>query len=167
MRESLDLERAWTAIIVGLMLLLTGYMAMQLGVIPAVWSDDQATVTISDNGDERLTVDAEVADTYDQRYTGLSEHDSLEPNTGMLFVHWREAERTYVMRGMDFDIDIIFIGADQRVTTIHHAEAPGPGEDGEELQYTGDARWVLEVPAGTVEEAGIVDGDRVEIDTDP
>jgi len=42
MRESLDLERAWTAIIVGLMLLLTGYMAMQLGVIPAVWSDDQA-----------------------------------------------------------------------------------------------------------------------------
>ena len=135
-----------------------------LGVLPQPWSDDRAEVRIvGDDGTTKVTIDAEVADTARERYVGLSEHDSLEPGEGMLFVHAVERERTYVMRDMDFDIEMLFVGADGEVTTIHHARAPEPGEDGEELRYTGRAKWVLEVPAGTVEEAGIDVGDEVQI----
>jgi uncharacterized membrane protein (UPF0127 family) len=82
----------------------------------------------------------------------------------MLFIHNTEDDRTYVMREMDFDIDIVFIGADREITAIRHARAPGPDEDGEELRYSGRAKWVLEVPRGYTNETGIEVGDEIEID---
>jgi len=82
----------------------------------------------------------------------------------MLFVHNQERDLTYVMREMDFDIDIIFINADREITTIHHARAPGPDEDGNDLEYSGRGKWVLEVPRGYANETGIEVGDEVEID---
>ncbi|OLZ42014.1 hypothetical protein A6E15_13960 [Natrinema saccharevitans] len=112
----------------------------------------------------KAAVDVEVADDRSERYTGLSDHDSLERGNGMLFVHNREQELTYVMREMDFDIDIIFIDADREITRIHHARAPEPGEDGNDLEYSGRGKWVLEVPRGYANETGIEVGDRVEID---
>ncbi|ELZ11188.1 hypothetical protein C478_12285 [Natrinema thermotolerans DSM 11552] len=126
-------------------------------------SDDGAT----DDGtsaEPKAVVDVEVADDRSERYTGLSDHDTLERGNGMLFVHNREQELTYVMREMDFDIDIIFIDADGEITQIHHARAPEPGEDGEDLEYSGRGKWVLEVPRGYANETGIEVGDRVEID---
>ncbi|WP_255193057.1 DUF192 domain-containing protein [Natronobeatus ordinarius] len=145
--------------------LVVAVVLVGLGVLPQLWGDDRAEVRIvGDDGATKATVDAEVADTPRERYVGLSDHDSLEPGEGMLFVHATEGERTYVMRDMDFDIDIIFVGADGEITTIHHARAPGPSEDGEDLRYTGQAKWVLEVPAGTVEEAEIEVGDEIRID---
>ncbi len=157
-------SRVYTVLLVGVLLVVTGVVLVQLSILPVPWTADQGTVTIhGEDGTEKLAVEVEVADTWQERYTGLSEHDSLEEGQGMLFVHGSEDERTYVMRDMDFDIDIIFIGADGQLTTIHHAEAPGPGEDGEDLQYTGEAKWVLEVPAGTVNESGVEVGDEVAI----
>ncbi|MFP9190269.1 DUF192 domain-containing protein [Natronosalvus vescus] len=161
----MSLRRAWSALVVGFVLLAVVYGLIQLSILPVPWTDDTAEVTVvGDDGTTKLVVEVEVADTWEERYTGLSDHDSLEPGTGMLFVHRNEDERTYVMRDMDFDIDIIFIGADREITTIHHARAPEPGEDGEELRYSGDAQWVLEVPSGTVNDSSIEVGDRVEID---
>nr|WP_255681813.1 DUF192 domain-containing protein [Natrinema sp. SYSU A 869] len=116
------------------------------------------------NRDAKAVVDVAVADDASERYTGLSDHDSLESGNGMLFVHDEEQDLTYVMREMDFDIDIIFINADREITTIHHARAPGPDEDGEELRYSGRGKWVLEVPRGYANETGIEVGDEVEID---
>ncbi|PGF15496.1 hypothetical protein CP556_04705 [Natrinema sp. CBA1119] len=112
----------------------------------------------------KAVVDVEVADDSNERYTGLSDHESLEPGNGMLFIHNQEQELTYVMREMDFDIDIIFINADREITTIHHARAPGPDEDGNDLEYSGRGKWVLEVPRGYANETGIEVGDEVEID---
>ncbi|WIV68390.1 DUF192 domain-containing protein [Natrialbaceae archaeon AArc-T1-2] len=135
-----------------------------LGFLPAPWHEDQTEVRIVDDGTTKAVVDAEVADTYRDRYVGLSEHDSLEDGEGMLFVHGSEDERTYVMREMAFDIDIVFIGADGEITTIHHARAPEPGEDGEELRYSGRAKWVLEVPRSYTNETDVEVGDEVRID---
>ncbi|WP_226040394.1 DUF192 domain-containing protein [Natrinema sp. DC36] len=112
----------------------------------------------------KAVVDVEIADDRQERYTGLSDHESLEPGNGMLFVHNQERDLTYVMREMDFDIDIIFINADREITTIHHARAPGPDEDGNDLEYSGRGKWVLEVPRGYANETGIEVGDEVEID---
>jgi len=68
------------------------------------------------------------------------------------------------MRKMDFPIDMIFVGADRRITAIHHARAPGPNEDGDDIQYSGRAKYVLEVPRGFANETGLSVGDRIEID---
>ncbi|MBZ6493669.1 DUF192 domain-containing protein [Natrinema longum] len=130
-------------------------------------SDDSTDETDGTDGNERepkAVVDVEVADDRAERITGLSNHDSLERGTGMLFIHSSEDEQTYVMREMDFDIDIIFIGADREITTIHHARAPGPDENGNDLQYSGRGKWVLELPRGYTNETGIEVGDEVEID---
>jgi uncharacterized membrane protein (UPF0127 family) len=82
----------------------------------------------------------------------------------MLFVFDREGERTFVMRDMDFPLDIIFIGADGRITQIHHAPVPPPNtSEGELTPYRGQAKWVLEVQRGYTEQNNITTGNLVEI----
>jgi len=69
-----------------------------------------------------------------------------------------------VMRDMDFPIDIVFVDAEGRITTIHHARAPREGEDGNDLRYPGRGKYVLEVPRGYTNATGIDEGDRIEIE---
>lgn len=151
--------------LVTLVLVLVATIVVGLGLVAVPLGEDHAEVrVIGTDGEPKATVDAEVASTYHERYTGLSEHESLDVGEGMLFVHADERERTYVMRDMAFDIDIVFVGADREITAIEHARAPEPGEDGADRRYTGVARWVLEVPRGYVDETGMTVGDRVEIE---
>ena len=180
------LERVWKGLLVVTVLAAVGVVLVQAGLVSAPWGPDAGEVRVLDGGSDdgspaeadtesngsagdgdsepKAVVDVEVADSSRERYTGLSDHDSLESGNGMLFVHDREQNLTYVMREMDFDIDIIFINADREITAIRHARAPGPNEDGENLQYSGRGKWVLEVPRGYANETGIEVGDEVEID---
>lgn len=139
-------------------------LAYQLGALAIITgSEDHATVTISDEGGETLaTVETEVADTPPERYTGLSDHESLGENEGMLFVFERESTQSFVMRDMAFPIDMIFIGEDGEITTIH--EAPVEDDDSDLTSYRGEAKWVLEVNYGYAAENGITEGDRVDIE---
>lgn len=116
--------------------------------------------TYDDNGSRLATVEVRIADTRDKRYLGLSDTEQLPSGEGMLFVHERESRHAYVMRRMSFDLDIVFVGANETVTTIHHAPAP----DGEyEKRYRGTGRWVLEVPRGWTNRTGLDAGDRVAV----
>jgi len=144
-----------------------GLYASQMGLFPWSGEHSEATVEIiGEDGETLAVVDAEVADTRSERLTGLSEHDSLEPGEGMLFVHGDEDERTYVMRNMSFGIDIVFADSDGEITTIHSAPEPGPDEDGEDQEYSGTGMYVLEVPEGYMAEQGASVGDRIEIEYD-
>lgn len=148
-------------------LLLVGALAVQAGFVPTPWADQygEATVTISDESGERLAVvETEVADTRHERYTGLSEHDSLAEGRGMLFVYENERDLTYVMRNMSFGIDIVYVGSDNRITEIHEARKPGPNEDGESMRYPGRGQYVLEVPKGYMADNNVTEGDRIEIE---
>jgi len=107
--------------------------------------DTRDVVVETAAGDRLGAVTAAVADTRALRYTGLSDTSSLPEDRGMLFVHERERGLTYVMRQMDFGIDIVFADADRVITEIHHAPAPGPDEDGESQRYPGRGKYVLEV----------------------
>ncbi|SEW04241.1 DUF192 domain-containing protein [Natrinema salifodinae] len=169
-------ERVWKGLLAIALLSIVGVALVQAGIVSTPWGADEGHVRVfgdesdgdaaaeADDREPKAVVDVEVADTRRERYVGLSNHDSLESGNGMLFVHDDEDERTYVMRDMDFDIDIIFIDADREITTIHHARAPEAGEDGEDLRYSGQAKWVLEVPRGDANETDIAVGDEVEID---
>ena len=138
------------------------------GAITSAMNDseyDRTTVTVVDaDGAELGTAEVRVADTFDKRYTGLSDTESLGPNEGMLFVHDGEGERAYVMRDMDFPIDIVFVAADGTITRIHHAELPPEGTSGSDLKrYRGTGKYVLEVPYGWTNRTDVSVGDTVEI----
>ncbi|MFW5895992.1 MAG: DUF192 domain-containing protein [archaeon] len=150
------------------LVLLAVLVVSVLLVIPAAGPDTstsltpEATVSVVDDSDETLgTVAVEIADTPSERYTGLSDTESLGPSEGMLFVFEEEAERSFVMRDMAFPIDIVFVDANQTITAIHHA----PVEDDDDLtHYSGQAKWVLEVPANWTTEHDVEVGDRIRID---
>jgi len=125
---------------------------------------EQPRVTVRDReSNEKLgSVTVEVADNRSERYTGLSEHESLGENEGMLFVYADEGEHTYVMRSMDFPIDIVYVDASGRITEIHHAPTE---EDNEDLTpYPGRGKYVLEVPYNWTTERGVEEGDVVVVE---
>lgn len=158
----------FTALAACALLLLT---AVAAGVVPSPAAFmgtpqdyERAEVTITNNCSQVLgTVNVRIADTYQRKYTGLSETESLANGSGMLFIYDEPSEHTYVMREMDFPLSIVFIGADGRINAIETAPAPGPDEDGESISRTGYGKYVLEVPRGWMQAQGIHVGHRVTI----
>jgi uncharacterized membrane protein (UPF0127 family) len=127
-----------------------------------------ATTTVdlvAENGTTLATVDVWVADTFAKRYTGLSDTTALKEGEGMLFVHESEGNHAYVMRNMDFPLDMVFVAENGTITRIHHAPLPPEGTSGSDLtQYSGRARYVLEVPMGYTNRTGVEAGDRMVVE---
>ncbi|MFB6093608.1 MAG: DUF192 domain-containing protein [Halanaeroarchaeum sp.] len=131
------------------------------GPEPRTGLSPTATVAVIDEDGETLgTVAVAVADTPGERYTGLSDTAALEPDEGMLFIFPEEARRTFVMRDMAVPIDMIFVGANRTITAIYHAPVEG---DRPLTEYTGEAKWVVEVPYGWTTRHDVTVGDRVRI----
>ena len=117
---------------------------------------------VSPAGVQLGEVTAEIADTRELRYLGLSDTESLPNDRGMLFVHESVQDLTYVMREMNFPIDIVFADAEGVITRISHARAPEEDEDGTNLRYPGRGKYVLEVNHHWTTDRGIGDGDILE-----
>ena len=163
---------AGAAVGVGAVLAAALALAWGAGLVELPGEDrhEAAVVTVSDpNGTRVATVDARVADTRKERIRGLSGTDRLANGSGMLFVHPRNGTHGYVMRGMAYPLDIVFVapcetcgpGVDGRVTVVRHAPVPPPGASSP--TYEGRGRWVLEVPRGYADARGIDAGDHVRI----
>jgi len=102
----------------------------------------------------------EIADDEAERFLGLSDHTSLDERQGLWFVFERPGEYGFVMRDMDFAIDIIWVDADRRV--IGAAERAQPDSyPGTVFRPPAPVQYVLEVPAGSVDKFGIEPGQTV------
>lgn len=110
-------------------------------------------------GAELVQVTAAIPGSPEERYRGLGGVERLPPDRGMLFVFDTVADRTFVMRGMEIGIDIVFATADGTITKIHHASAPGPNEDGNDQRYSGRGKYVLEVAYRWTSTRGVTEGD--------
>lgn len=99
-----------------------------------------------------------VSDPEDQAI-GLTGASHLPQGTAMLFAFDQEDNRAFHMKGVNFPIDIIFIGGNGRVTDV--AEQCQPNEPG---AAQARARWVVECPAGVAERFGIQVGDVVALE---
>jgi uncharacterized membrane protein (UPF0127 family) len=129
---------------------------------PNFESYEQTAVRVESPDGERLgAVRAAIADTSTLRYRGLSDTDSMPDDWGMLFVYDAVGDHTYVMRRMDFGLDIVYVADDGEITTIHHAPEPGPDEDGNDQTYPGRGQYVLEVNYEWTTERGVEEGDFV------
>jgi uncharacterized membrane protein (UPF0127 family) len=132
--------------------------------IHAGYETTEVRVTTPD-GELLGSVTAAIADTDELRVTGLSDTEFLPEDRGMLFVYDEPQGRlTYVMRRMDFPLDIVFADAEGVITSIHHVRAPDPGEDGNQIQASGRGQYVLEVNRGWTTERGVEESDLLQFD---
>ncbi len=104
-------------------------------------------------------VRAEIANTDVARATGLMFRQELAPDAGMLFIYDRPQNFSMWMKNTFIPLDMIFIGADSRVSRIERNTEPFSTRV---IEAGSPAIAVLEVNAGTADRLGLKRGDRVE-----
>ena len=115
-------------------------------------------VKILQVGKKSFTV--EVADTPDKRQQGLSGRSVLADGTGMLFIFDTPGQYGFWMKDMNFAIDIIWIDENYRIIDIDENLLP---ETYPKVFYPDQPiKFVLEVPAGTVDSYHIATGTVVQ-----
>jgi len=104
-------------------------------------------------GDERL--DVVVADTADERASGLRDRTDPSPYDGMLFVQSADSENAFTMSGVSEPLDLAFYATDG--TRIGgHEMAPCP--DGRDCETYGSERpwrYALETPPGELPDGSL------------
>lgn len=96
-----------------------------------------------------------VAKTEEERAKGLSGSSSLGNGNAMLLVFDHEQEWGIWMKDMKYPIDIVWLNKDKKVVHIVK-NAPPESYPFESFVNKKPAKYVLELPAGTVDEKAIV-----------
>ena len=109
-----------------------------------------------------IQIELEIARTPQQHYQGLSFRESLDDNSGMIFLFPDKEIRKFVMRDMLMSIDIIFID-DNEIVDIHK-NLPFDLES-QEIIYSSSVPVdkVLELKAGFSDQYNLSVGDKLEL----
>ncbi len=142
-------------------LLLSGvglsYMKREaIEAIPVERSDTTPKDTILIGGE---TFWVEVMKTRESQTKGLSGRASLGEHEGMLFWFTRDDSYPFWMPNMHFSIDILWI--DKNWTIAHIEESVPPESYPATFASPIPARYVLEVPAGTLKQIGVKIGQKI------
>lgn len=133
-------------------------MAVAVVALPlAACSDEGKLVLHSSTGDYSFNVD--VVDTPEDRAKGLMFVQELADDAGMLFDFKEEREVSFWMRNTFIPLDMIFVGADGVVKTIHVNARP---HDVTSIPSEVPVQFVLEIPGGRSVEIGLKPGDTME-----
>ena len=133
-----------------------------------ILSGVMATVYLIDKKDTSQTVtinnkkfNVELAQTEAEREKGLMHRNSLDINSGMLFVYNTADIRTFWMKDTLIPLDIIFINNNKivEITTLD------PATPSYTPQYTSPkkSKYVLELNAGAAEQNGFKVGDKIKM----
>jgi uncharacterized membrane protein (UPF0127 family) len=117
------------------------------------------TGTIITAGNQSFT--AEVADTESEREQGLSERDSMPSNHAMLFDFKQDGKWKMWMLKMRFNLDMAWLDSSGKVVYIRDSLTPDTFPN--VFIPDTDARYVLEVNAGSLQAAGVKIGDTVHL----
>ncbi|MBU1203326.1 DUF192 domain-containing protein [Patescibacteria group bacterium] len=126
------------------------------------WSD-------SDKSEENLpkayiagqAFDLEIASDNQSRRLGLAGRDFLADNQAMLFIFPEKSKPAFWMKGMKFDIDLLWI--DNQTIVDYEKNMPAVANDFELRRYYPvlEVDKVMELPAGTIDSLGIKKGDII------
>ena|SRR3989344_1052556 len=107
------------------------------------------------------TVRVDIADTSEKRAIGLSGHEELAPDEGMLFVFPEDSIYAFWMKDMSLSIDILWISREGLIVDMQQKVSP----ETYPAAYVPrkEARYVLELPSGWVEEYTVELGDTVRL----
>ena len=126
-----------------------------LFAVSACSADDKAVLHTA-KGDFTFTV--EIAETDATREHGLMLRTSLAPDAGMLFDFHHGEIATFWMQNTLIPLDMVFIGEDGVVRTIHTNARP---LDTTPIPSSAPVRFVLEIPGGRADEIGLKVGDKM------
>ena len=100
-----------------------------------------------------------IASTSEARVRGLSGTKSLSKDSGMLFVFPNAGVYGFWMKDMEYPIDIVWIGADRRVSSV----SPGVSPDTfPKIFYpSAPSQYVLELNSGGASDYGIATGTKL------
>lgn len=133
-------------------------MAVLMVAAPlAACSDEGNLVLRTATGEHAFTV--ELVDTPESRAKGLMFREELADDAGMLFDFKQEREVSFWMSNTLIPLDMIFVGADGVVKTIHVNARP---QDLTSIPSQVPVQFVLEIPGGRSEELGLRPGDIME-----
>ena len=113
---------------------------------------------VVESGGKRLPFRVELADTPEAQARGLMFRDRLGDDEGMIFPSKAPEPRSFWMKNTPLSLDIIFIGADGRISNIAANTEPYSLES---IPSEGFASAVLELRAGRAAQLGIAPGDKV------
>ncbi|MEZ5774581.1 MAG: DUF192 domain-containing protein [Hyphomicrobiaceae bacterium] len=119
----------------------------------------RGTVILDSDG-RQTPIAAEIAANDKERALGLMYRTELAADAGMLFVYDGPQEIHMWMRNTYIPLDMVFIGADQRVHRIASDAEPFSERI---IASEGPVTAVLELNAGTAERLGLKPGDTVEL----
>jgi uncharacterized membrane protein (UPF0127 family) len=106
--------------------------------------------------------DIEVADTPEERETGLMFREQLASNSGMLFIFEKEDVYDFWMKNTLIPLDIIWIDENKKIIFIKENAEPCKTEKCELFGPNEKAKYVLEINEGLTEEIGLKVGNKVE-----
>jgi len=106
-------------------------------------------------------IKVEVARTNSEKEKGLMDRKSLAQDEGMLFVFEEEKVHAFWMKNMRFPLDIIWLDASKNIVEIYKNAQPCK-ETCDSIIPKAASVFVLEVPAGFVEENNIKVADTLE-----
>ena len=109
-------------------------------------------------GDKRVTV--EIADSQKLINRGLMYRNSLDENTGMLFVFPDNEQRGFWMKNTNIPLSTAFIDEDYRILNIENMIP----HDISTVLSSGPAKYVLEMNQGWFDKHGIIPGFAIVID---
>lgn len=107
-------------------------------------------------------ISLEIADTPQKRYLGLSNRNDLCADCGMLFVSEDMRDHSFVMRNMNFPLDILFI-RDNTVVKLYE-NLPPEGSAPQNIYSSGEpVNYVLELNGGKASELGLRKGSEINL----
>ena len=110
--------------------------------------------------------EVEIAKTPQERSQGLMFRESLDENTGMLFIYEEDEIYSFWMKDTLIPLDIIWIKSELEVVHIESNVLPCLVDSKEPCEvYSSDenARYILEINAGTASLSGIFEGKSVKL----
>ncbi|MBI2667761.1 DUF192 domain-containing protein [Candidatus Woesearchaeota archaeon] len=136
-------------------------MLLLIALVPLILMNGCANkdYLIINNEDNEIKVNIEIADSDSERTQGLMFRESLDKNSGMLFVFEDEDYHSFWMKNTLIPLDMIFISKNLKIVDIKHAV---PCDD-ECISYKpkDKAKYVLEVNNNFAIENNINLGDKV------
>jgi uncharacterized membrane protein (UPF0127 family) len=118
---------------------------------------EKTEIVIETAGNNRITMDVEIARDQKQHSQGLMYRRSLADGAGMLFIFERDQILSFWMKNTSIPLSIAFISAEGVIIETRDMEpfnlAP--------IHSSRSARFALEVPRSWFARAGIGPGDRI------
>ncbi len=118
----------------------------------------QIDLRIETQAGQSHVLKTEIADTPQAITTGMMFRTDMPPMTAMLFVFYQSMEVSFWMKNTLVPLDMLFIDAEKTIRHIHTNAVP---RDETLIPSQGPVRYVLEIPAGTVDQLHLAVGDKI------